>query len=54
MTSPKSFRIWDAQALQEASKHAHQIVAMTNQVCVENQTLPESLPPSLVPTEKLY
>lgn len=54
MTSPKSFRIWDAQTLQEASKHAHQIVAMTNQVCIENQTLPEALPPSLVPTEKLY
>jgi hypothetical protein len=50
----KPFRIWDALTLQEASKIATQLVAITNQVCEENKTHPALLPPSLIPTEKLY
>lgn len=50
----KPFRIWDAITLQEASKIATQLVALTNQVCEENKTIPSLLPPSLIPTDRLY
>jgi len=54
MISDKPFRIWDSITLQEASKTAIQITSIINQTCAENKTVPALLPPSLVPTEKLY
>lgn len=50
----KPFRIWDAITLQEAAKIAIQLTAIINQTCEENKTIPSLLPPSLMPTEKLY
>ena len=50
----KPFRIWDAITLQEAAKIAIQLTSIINQTCEENKTYPGLLPPSLIPTEKLY
>jgi hypothetical protein len=50
----KPFRIWDAITLQEAAKIAIQLTAIIDETCRQNKTIPALLPPSLVPTEKLY
>jgi hypothetical protein len=50
----KPFRIWDAITLQEAAKIAIQLTAIIDETCLQNKTIPALLPPSLMPTEKLY
>lgn len=50
----KPFRIWDAITLQEAAKIAIQLGAIIDETCRQNKTTPAMLPPSLIPTEKLY
>ena len=50
----KPFRIWDAITLQEAAKIAIQLGAIIDETCRQNKTVPAMLPPSLIPTEKLY
>jgi|694.fasta_scaffold77257_9 hypothetical protein len=50
----KPFRIWDAITLQEAAKIAIQLGAIIDETCRQNKTIPAMLPPSLIPTEKLY
>jgi hypothetical protein len=50
----KPFRIWDAITLQEAAKIAIQLGAIIDETCRQNKTIPALLPPSLIPTEKLY
>lgn len=50
----KTFRTWDSITLQETVKHAIQIKAKINQICIEHDATPQQLPHSLVPTDHLY
>lgn len=50
----KQFRTWDSVALADAAGLGLQIKEKIETICVTNETIPENLPDSLIPTDKLY
>lgn len=52
--SKQRFRVWDSQALNDVCKLSMQLKQKLEELAVEQGEPIDELPPSLIPSEKLY